>query len=163
MALCEYTNSSGPCCENALEGSKFCATHDRNFQKTIKRQYMLTKAKYRQRYSEFAESPEIRTLRDEIAVLRMVMEERLNMIQNESDMLAACGQIAAMAVTIEKLVKSCHALESRLGTLLSKSTLLGVANDIVKILLEELAGIDNYEDIVDRISERILKVITSAK
>jgi hypothetical protein len=124
---------------------------------------MLNKAKYRQRYSEFAESDELRTLRDEIAILRMVMEERLNMIQNDSEMLASCGQIAALATTIEKLVKSCNQLETRLGSLLSKSSLLGVANELVQILIQELADLPNYEYLVDKISERIVKVIIDAK
>jgi hypothetical protein len=124
---------------------------------------MLNKAIYQQRYSAFAESDDLRTLKDEIAILRMVMQERLNMIGSDSEMLASCGQIASLAVTIERLVKSCHTLESRLGSLLAKPTLLGIANDMVQILLQELADQPNYEVLVDKISERILKVITEAK
>jgi uncharacterized protein Yka (UPF0111/DUF47 family) len=93
----------------------------------------------------------------------MVMSERLNMINNDSEMLASCGQITSLAMTIEKLVKTCHTLESRLGTLLAKPTLLGIANDLVQILLRELVNIPNYEDLVDRISDQILKVIVEAK
>jgi hypothetical protein len=93
----------------------------------------------------------------------MVMQERLNMIGSDSEMLASCGQIASLAITIERLVKSCHTLESRLGSLLAKPTLLGIANDMVQILLQELSGQPDYEILVDKISERILKVITEAK
>jgi hypothetical protein len=160
---CEHTSSTGQCNSNAVEGGRFCPTHSRDPQAGLKRQYMLNKAKYRQRYSEFAESDDLRTLKDEISILRMVMEERLNMIGNDSDMLAACGQITSLAVTIERLVKSCHTLESRLGSLLAKPTLLGIANDIVQILLQELESQPDYELLVDRISEKILKVITEAK
>jgi hypothetical protein len=160
---CEHTSSTGQCNSNAVEGGRFCPTHSRDPQVGLKRQYMLNKAKYRQRYSEFAESDDLRTLKDEISILRMVMEERLNMIGNDSDMLAACGQITSLAVTIERLVKSCHTLESRLGSLLAKPTLLGIANDIVQILLQELESQPDYELLVDRISEKILKVITEAK
>lgn len=160
---CEHTQPDGQCRATAVEGSKFCAKHSPDPQIGLRRQYMLNKAKYRQRYSEFAESDELRTLRDEIAILRMVMEERLNMIQNDSEMLASCGQIAALATTIEKLVKSCNQLETRLGSLLSKSALLGVANELVQILMQELSDLPNYEYLVDKISERIVKVIIDAK
>jgi hypothetical protein len=160
---CEHTSKSGQCYHNAVEGSKFCADHSRDPQAGQKRQYMLNKAIYQQRYSAFAESDDLRTLKDEIAILRMVMQERLNMIGSDSEMLASCGQIASLAVTIERLVKSCHTLESRLGSLLAKPTLLGIANDMVQILLQELADQPNYEILVDKISERILKVITEAK
>jgi hypothetical protein len=78
-------------------------------------------------------------------------------------MLASCGQIAALATTIERLVKSCNQLETRLGSLLSKSSLLGVANELVQILVQELADVPHYEHLVDKISERIVQVIISAK
>lgn len=160
---CEHTTDAGQCNNDTLDGSKFCAKHCRNPQMVAKRQYMLNKSKYRERYSDFADSSDLRTLRDEIAILRMVMEERLNMVTNDAEMLASCGQIASLAVTIERLVKSCNNLETRLGTLLSKPTLLAVASDMVQILLHELVDVPGYEDLVNRISERILKVITEAK
>lgn len=160
---CEHTSKSGQCNHLAVEGSKFCAEHSRDPQAGPKRQYMLNKAIYQQRYSNFAESDDIRTLKDEIAILRMVMQERLNMIGSDSEMLASCGQIASLAVTIERLVKSCHTLESNLGSLIAKPTLLGIANSIVQILLQELAEVPGYEILVDKISERILQVVTEAK
>ncbi len=160
---CEHTSKSGQCNHLAVEGSKFCAEHSRDPQAGPKRQYMLNKAIYQQRYSNFAESDDIRTLKDEIAILRMVMQERLNMIGSDSEMLASCGQIASLAVTIERLVKSCHTLESNLGSLIAKPTLLGIANNIVQILLQELADVPGYEILVDKISERILQVVTEAK
>lgn len=157
MSQCEQCN------QNAVEGSKYCAKHSSDPQVGARRQYMLNKAKYQQKYLDFAKSSELRTLTDEIAILRMVMSERLNMITNDSEMLASCGQLASLALTIEKLVKTCHTLESRLGTLLAKPALLGIANDLVQILLLELVNVPNYEDLVDRISEQILKVIVEAK
>jgi hypothetical protein len=160
---CEHTTTTQQCTEQAVEGSRFCIKHSKNPQAGLKRQYMLNQAKYRQRYSDFADSNELRSLRDEISVMRMVFEERLNMVTNDSEMLASCGQIASLAVVIERLVKSCHQLESRLGTLLSKPSLLGIANEIVQILLQELSHLPGYEDLVDRISERIVQIITDAK
>lgn len=126
-------------------------------------QYRLNKAKYRERYAEFMESDQLRTLNSEISILRTVMEERFNMITNDSEMLASCGQLASLATTIERLVKSCHILESKLGSLLAKPTLLGIANDIVQILLRELTDVPEYEALVDRISEQIITVIMKAK
>ena len=163
MSQCEHTTSTYQCPHEALEGDKFCEKHSRDPQAQPKRQYLLNKAKYQQRYCDFADSTDLRTLRDEIAILRMVMQERLNMISNDSEMLASCGQIASLAITIERLVKSCHSLESRLGTLLAKPTLLGIANELVQILLKELEGMPNYEQLVDRISEQVIKVIMEAK
>lgn len=160
---CEYTSRFAQCKYDALEGTRFCAHHARDNKSGLTRQYMLSKAKYRERYSDFADHNEIRSLRDEIAIIRMLLEQRLNMVQSDSELLASCGQIAALAITIEKLVKSCHQLESKLGTLLGKPTLLNIASSIVQILLAELVDIPNYEQLVDKISDHIVKVITDAK
>jgi len=160
---CEHTSDTRQCGEQALEGTTRCAKHSKDPQTGLRRQYMLNQARYRQRYGDFADSNELRSLRDEVSIMRMVMEERLNMVTNNSEMLASCGQIASLAVVIERLVKSCHQLESRLGTLLSKPTLLSIANEIVQILLQELVDVPGYEDLVDKISERIIQIITEAK
>lgn len=160
---CDYTSKYAQCKQEAIEGARFCAQHSRDPQAGLARQYMLTKAKYRERYSDFADHNEIRSLRDEIAIVRSIMEARMNLIDSDSDLLASCGQIASLAITIERLVKSCHQLESQLGSLLSKPVLLSIASTIVQILLSELAHIDGYELIVDRISDKIVTLIAEAK
>jgi hypothetical protein len=73
MAQCDYTSRHAQCSHEAVEGSRFCAQHSKEPQAGLTRQYMLTKSKYRQRYGDFADNNEIRSLRDEIAIMRMLM------------------------------------------------------------------------------------------
>jgi len=107
-------------------------------------------------------SEQIKSLREEIALCRALVERRLNMVEegNSADFLAACGQVNTLLLTIEKLVSSCHRLETSLGVLLSKAAVLDLAREIVGVLVNELQGIDNFEEVIDRISEQILALMT---
>jgi hypothetical protein len=104
---------------------------------------------------------EVRSLREEIHLARMMVETRLELIEenDKGDMLAAFSNVNTYLQTIEKLVSSCHRMEVSLGTLLSKASIFSLGQDIVNIVIDEVQHIDGYEAIVDKISERIVTVI----
>jgi hypothetical protein len=92
-----------------------------------------------------------------------MLEENLNSIQNDSEFAAARGNLAQQLVTVEKLVSAMIKMEVNLGTLISKPTLLKIASDIVRILLEELKDVPGHELIIDKVSLGIMKTINSVK
>lgn len=159
--------SAGPSqCENvALQGSDCCAKHggvDRtNAQST--RLYLLAKADSQKRLLQLADHEEIRSLREEIAIIRMLIEGRMNLIKSDNDLLIQSGAINSLVLTVERLVKSAHTIEQNLGILLSKSAVIALGQTICKIIVEELDGIERYEEIVDSIMTRITTSIASAK
>jgi len=163
MPRCQHVNRhSGQCPLDALEEDSRCGIHtyaDKNAYD--RRVYHILKHQYRIRHSELSDHEELKSLREELAIARLILEERFNAIKSEVDLLAACGSLNSLLLTIEKLVTSCHKLEQSVGTLLSKPTLLKIANDIVTILLEELAGVPGYEGIVDQISGKIIETINA--
>ena len=120
-----------------------------------KRLYLLTKAQHRTRLAQLSEHEQIKSLRDEIALARMLIEERFNKVKDDSDLISAFGPINTALLTVERLVKSAHTIEQNLGTLLSKPTVLALGQSLSRIIVEELEGIENYEAIVDRINRRI--------
>jgi hypothetical protein len=108
---------------------------------------------------------EVRSLREEIHLARVMIETRLDMIEpdDKGDMLSAFGSINTYLQTIEKLTSSCHKMEISLGHLLTKSSVFALGQDMVAILADELSGIDNYEEVIDRISERLIVVIANTQ
>jgi len=122
--------------------------------------YLLLNQKYRERHSQLAEHEELRSIREEVGIARMLLEERLNAINTEADLIASCSSINTLLLTIEKLTQSCFKLDQSVGNLLSKPVLLKVASDIVQIVLEEVVELPNHEAVVDRISERIIQTIS---
>lgn len=154
---CIYTYPhKGQCPIDAMEGLEYCAIHCKGDpERPQKSQYNIAKYRYRKRYGDFFESDELRSLHDEVALARMALEERLNLVQNDAEFIAASSQLNTMFLTVERLVGTCHKLETSLGALLSKPALLHIVQQIIDILLEEIKD----EVLVDKISDRILATI----
>jgi len=154
---CQHIFNNGtPCYEEALDGTDRCAKHAK--QNDVIRSYILSHLPLEESRTRHAVS-EISGLRDEVAIARALVEQRLNLITNDSELLAACGQVNALLLTVEKLVQSCVKTEEKLGELLSKTAVVELATDMVTILSEELKTVEGYEAIVDRIGTRIMKLI----
>ncbi len=127
------------------------------------RLYHLAEVDSRTRLAELSSHERIKSLREEIALVRILIEKRMNMIKTEADLLSACGPINNMLLTLEKLIKSCHALEQSLGELLSKQSVVRLGQSICEIVIEELQEIEGHEEIIDRIVERLFPTIKGAQ
>jgi len=151
-------------CQNMAaktEGGKygqFCMAHGGNRflqseEKCSLRNYQLDK--FKARLSRHADSPGIKSLRDEIAILRMVMEERLNRCKDETDLVLQSGPISDLVMKIDKIVGSCHKLEGSMGQLLDKQALLQFASEVVEIVCEEIED----EAQMERIGNKIMQAV----
>lgn len=162
---CKQSVGDMQCLEAAAPGSDFCRLHrgiDRTNEQST-RLYHLAQIQDKARLLELADHEEIRSLREEIGLARMLVERRWNTIRNDNDLIMACGSLNTLLLTIERLVKSAHTIEQNLGVLLSKSAVMALGQNICRIIVEELDGIENYEAIVDSITHRILCTIASAR
>jgi len=162
---CQGINTNGQCLRDAQPGSDYCMIHGSHKDLAAEQNkslYQLLKVKDRARLASLSEHESIKTLRDEISIARMLIEERFNLIQNESDILTACGPLNSLLLTVERLVNSAHKLEQNLGSLLAKPSLLSLGNELVAIIIDELKNIPDYEVIVDRISNRLVQAIAKA-
>lgn len=159
---CQHVNNhTGQCGREAIPGTKRCPIHTRSkSDRHEKRMYLLLNHKFRERHAMLSEHEDLRSIREEVGIARMLLEERLNAINTEADLVASCASINTLLLTIEKLTNSCLKLDQSVGNLLSKPVLLKVASDIVQIVLEEVAELPNHEVIVDTISKRILQTIS---
>jgi hypothetical protein len=146
-------------------GSDFCRAHGGQSKENAEcvRGFLLAKAEDRARLAEVADELEpVKELREAISLQHMLIERRFNLIQNETDLLAACGPLNAMLQTMERLVASCHKIEQNLGELLARHAVLTLAKKMVEIVIDELEGVEEYELIVDRITERLIDTIRGA-
>jgi hypothetical protein len=130
---------------------------------TQKRLYKLLNYKYRERYQQIGGHEALRSLRDEVAIAKLTLEETINSIHNESEFKASRADIAHQLVTIEKLVASMTKLETSVGQLLSKPTILKIASDIIQILIDKLKDVPDHELIIDEVSKAILQSIDNVK
>jgi hypothetical protein len=160
---CQAIVRNGQCGRDAQPGSKYCYSHNGGndlVEANNKRLYNLHKANAR--LATLSEHEDLKSLRDEISIARILIEDRFNLIKDESDLLSACGTLNSLLLTVERLVQSAHKLELNLGSLLAKPTLLALGNELVAIIIDELKDIPDYENVVNKISERVITVIAKA-
>jgi len=154
---CEGMALDGQCPYRKDTHSDYCPRHGSNMSQNNERTERLRNyrlAKWKNRVGEFADSPAIKSLRDEIGILRMVLEEMLESCKDSMELILYSQRISDLVMKIEKLVVSCDKLEGRMGMLLDKKTILFLAQRYVEIINEHVTE----PDIIDAISNDMVKV-----
>lgn len=121
---------------------------------------MYRLGRYQQRVQELKDDSEIRSLRSEIGILRMLIEDRFKLIKDETQLMAHSSAIADMLMKVEKLVTSCTRIEKQLGELLDKGQIVQFGQEVVEIIgsyvqpdkLEEVAL--KIVEVMERKSEK---------
>ena len=151
---CEgVSGRKGQCRNKAIKGSKYCPAHIGRGLVTLKRQqmYNYNLTKFRAQVQSFATNPAIKSLREEIGVLRMMLEESLNRCNDSHDLLLQSTSISNLVASIERLVLSSHKLEINLGQLLDRNRALQLADELIQIITAEV----QEEEAVKRIAVQI--------
>lgn len=137
---CQGVNSQGQCPNLALPGCDFCIAHGGAAQQKSLVDHSVSNYildKWNARLQRQRESAGIKSLRDEIGILRMVLEQTLNSCKSENDLVLHSGRISDLVSKIEKLVASCHKLEGSMGNLLDKQTIIQFVSEIIEIISQE--------------------------
>ena len=134
---CEATIVNGQCRNIKEGGTNFCFLHGANkgiakANSEIQRNYRL--GRWQERINQLADNDQIKSLREEVGILRMMMEEILTKCEDSTDLLLYSSRISDLAMKIERLVISCDRLENRMGQLLSKRAVLQLAGEYVQII-----------------------------
>jgi len=159
---CKGRAPDGQCQNKAVHGSEYCRAHSGKDLTEIeaKRGYLLAKAEDRSRLAMISDELEpVKELRDAIALQHMLIERRFNLIKVDADLLAACGPLNQLIQTMERLVNSAHRIETNLGQLLARNAILHLAKEMVQIVIDEIEGIEDYEEIIDRITQRLIDTV----
>ena len=122
------------------------------------RNYQLTIAKWRIKLNDKADAAGVKSLRDEIAILRICLEERLNRCENETDLILQSQAISYMVMNIERVVSSCHKLEGSMGHLLDKQAVLQFAQVVIGIITKVLSDEDQINLIADEILQTVGRI-----
>ncbi len=155
---CQGTNTHGQCNNKAMENSNFCPAHGGNRGRDIAKKKELRNyrlARFNARLIELGNNDGIMSLRDEIAVLRVILEEKWNMAKDTHDLMLMSGPLSDLVVKIEKLVTSANRLESKLGNYLNKTKILQFAQIIIQIIGQHV----NDENTLETIAEEILTAL----
>lgn len=135
---CQGNDAKGQCTMVAIEGSTYCIRHGgHSVARAVEKGELrnLKISKFKARLAVLGNSDNLMSLRDEIAVMRMTLEELVESCAGPADLIINCGQIAALVGNIGKLVKDCHSIEEKTGHLLSKDALSNFAGKVIDIIV----------------------------
>lgn len=147
---CEATLANGQCVNCKVPDADYCVTHGANsqLQKTngdVVRNYRLRR--WQQRVGEMADSSNVKSLREEVGILRVILEEMMNKCDDSIDLLLYSQRMSDLVMKIEKLVSSCDRLEGKMGLLLGKDSILQLAATYVQIINNYVADPETIEKI----------------
>lgn len=160
---CTHVSPGGQCPEAAIAAGK-CAAHGGQsaLNRKNKRMYSLARAEAQGLYESFADHDELRSLKDEVAVARMAVQRWTDTIKSDDDLQMKIPMLNSLLMTVRALVESCNKTEQNLGKLLDSSQLLWFAGEVIKICSEELDGVPDNIDRLERISDRVLEAVKLA-
>lgn len=157
---CQASVGNIQCPYKAQQYKKFCPMHTSGIESGAKQNLSLYRlGKYQLRVDEIKDHNEIKSLRSEIGIARMLLEEIIKSCQNETDLIIHHNKIANLVIQIEKLVSSCQKLEIQTSGLLDKTSALNLANTIVSILTRHITD----SELISAIADDILITITEQK
>lgn len=127
---CQGITKIGQCQFKRAEHSKYCSIHGGNHNYRLRQ--------FQDDIRRFSSSEKIKSLKEEIAILRMMLEKILNQCSDAHDLLVYYAQIVTLVDKIDKVVSSCHKIEAASGDLLDKEVVLNIAMKIVDLFSEEV-------------------------
>ena len=127
---CQAVTSRGQCVNQCVEGTKYCSGHGGKIPNEL-RLYQVKK--WQDRIDRLSTS-NVKSLNEEIGVLRMSLETLLNRCEDDNDLIMNQASIAALVLSIEKVVSSCTKLEVRLGEYVEKKNLYQFAGEVIQLI-----------------------------
>lgn len=113
---------------------------------------MYRLGRYQQRVQELKDDSEIRSLKNEIGILRMLIEDRFQRCDDDVSLQIHSAAIADMLMKVEKLVSSCIRSEKALGELLDKGQIVQFGQEVVEIISEYVKP-EQLEEVASKIVE----------
>lgn len=141
-------------------GREMCPVCDKHFYKQDRKEktdvYLLTK--WRDRLSRLTTDDGIKSLRDEIGIVRMTLESLLNLCSKDEDLVLNSTKICELVGKCEHLVVACQKLEKTTGMMMDKTTALQIASNIVTIISEFVTDVEVIDKISSAIIDRVLNI-----
>lgn len=161
MARCRHTGTRGNCPQAAIEGSVYCAKHSNEADRL--KGYRVNNPKLQARLSELDREASLATLRQEVLLLRVLIEEKINFAQTDAELIAVIPTITSAFTTIDKLVNSLDKMQRATSFTLEKPALGRLGEKIVEILIKNLGDLPDRDEIVDRVAAEIAQAIVEIK
>jgi len=155
-----YDSKNNRCKLKIIPGTETCPKHGSpaRIEKQNIRNYRLTVLKGR--LHQKMDSDAILSLREEVGIARITLEEVLNQCHTETDLLINQQRIVSLVTTIQRTVESCQKVEQKTGHLLSKTQLIAFAQQVIQIVSDHIEDPTTRRLVADQIVSSVEEVTT---
>ena len=153
-----FDGQNNPCLLKRLTGSYHCAKHGSpaKIEKQKIRNYRLTR--FKGMLNDKMGSDAILSLREEIGIARITLEEVLNQCDTSAQLMIHQQRIVVLVQTIQRTVESCQKIEAKTGHLLSKTQLIAFAQSVINIVSNQVTDPAIQRLIADQIVDAVEEV-----
>jgi len=151
---CQSTDAKGQCWYRCTENATFCPRHGGNKQeeKVEKEDTDMYRVDmFKARIARHRTHPEVKSLANEVAILRMLMEEKLRTCSDDTELMLASASIGELVMKIDKVVTSCHKLEKNLGLHMDKAAILQFGGEVIQLISDKVTNKDEVRLVADGI------------
>ena len=106
---------------------------------------------WQSRIDEFSNGEGVKSLRGEIGIVRMMIEEILSQANDTQQLMMYSSRVQKLVQTCESLVRTCDKLEDKMGLMMDKTSALTFAGQIVRIIGNHVQDAGTVEIIADEI------------
>jgi len=135
---CEVSHATMQCPYGVIPGTNRCARHTGPLLAPMARQKEIETYQlgvFQERVRQFASDPKIKGLRDEIGILRLVLEQLFNKCNDAHDLLIASSKIGQIVSQIKDTVLAASKLEAALGQTIDKAQAMQLAESIIAVIV----------------------------
>ncbi len=143
---CGASAGKNQCIMKRCPGSLYCPSHGGN--KAIiaareKSKFLYRAGKWQARVDEISQAEDIKDLRQEAGVLRLLIEERLSQCSNTNELLIHSGPIGDLTTRLTKLVEQISKYDRECGNTLDKAQIVAFAQRFVAIASKYISNEDD--------------------
>ncbi len=150
----------GQCMMKSVEGGTRCKVHGGGTQlKVLQKQQLKAYAKNRWAKSikENANDSEIKSLREELGIARIMLDGVLNRCKDSHDLLMMSTPIDNMLKTINLIQKTSHGIEKDLNNMIGPDALNRFADEMFNIIMEEVPDANTVNRIALKLGRALQK------
>lgn len=166
---CQSVGQHGQCPFKAVDPSKYCLRHGATLaikKENIEQVRVYNLAIWQSALEKHTDNPNIKSLREEVGIMRIVLQSIIEKCKDTTDLLVSSGRIIDICVKLEKVVISCSRLEAATGQTLDRSAALHFAARVVEIVhavLQANVPEDLADVLVDQIGEQLTQELAKPK
>jgi hypothetical protein len=144
-----------------VPGTDVCeihAYHNRQRVSLTQNRKIYLAAQWQADAGPFADSDEIKSLRQEIGILRLLLFRMMESCKSPNDLLMRHSSISELILKIQKVVEACHKLEAASGGLLDKDHLSSFGLTVINLVSTYINDPDTLRKFAGALVEEIKKI-----